>query len=94
MKESHHNDEQIAEALLAVQSGENLVALSKRLGISVGNIYNWRRAVDAHMPAEMNSLLTLNKENEMLGKFMAQNRNDLKYSSQTLASNYQQKGIL
>lgn len=66
MKRKRFSEEQIIRVLKRLESGENLQAISRELGIHQNTIYNWRSKYGGMELSELAELRALKDENRRL----------------------------
>ena len=73
MKRKRFKEEQIIRTLKRLESGENLQALSRELGIHQNTIYSWRSKYGGMELSELAKLKVLEDENRRLKSVRLQN---------------------
>lgn len=71
MKRKRFSEEQIIRVLKRLESGENLQALSRELGIHQNTIYSWRSKYGGMESSELVRLKVLEGENRRLKQAVA-----------------------
>lgn len=71
MKKSRFTEQQIAFALQQAESGTPVEEVCRKLGISEGTFYRWKKVYGGLMPSEVRKLRHLEEENTRLRKLVA-----------------------
>jgi putative transposase len=71
MKRSRFTDQQIAFALQQAETGTPVEEVCRKLGISEGTFYRWKKVYGGLMPSEVRKLRHLEEENARLRKLVA-----------------------
>ena len=71
MKKSRFTEQQIAFALQQAESGTPVEEVCRKLGISEGTFYRWKKVYGGLMPPEVRKLRHLEEENLRLRKPVA-----------------------
>ena len=71
MKKSRFSEQQIAFALQQAESGTPIEEVCRKLGISEGTFYRWKKVYGGLMPSEVRKLRHLEEENARLRKLVA-----------------------
>jgi putative transposase len=71
MKRSRFTDQQIAFALQQAETGTPVEEVCRKLGISEGTFYRWKKVYGGLMPSELRKLRHLEEENGRLRKLVA-----------------------
>lgn len=72
MKRKRFSEEQIIRVLKRLESGENLQALSRELGIHQNTIYSWRSKYGGMELGELAKLKVITDENRRLKRAVAE----------------------
>ena len=72
MKRKRFKEEQIIRTLKRLESGENLQALSRELGIHQNTIYSWRSKYGGMELSELAELKSVKDENRRLKRAVAE----------------------
>ena len=72
MKRKRFKEEQIIRTLKRLESGENLQALSRELGIHQNTVYSWRSKYGGMELGELAKLKVLEDENRRLKRAVAE----------------------
>lgn len=71
MKKSRYSPEQIIYALKQAESGEKVVDLCRKMGVSEATFYNWRKKYSGMGVSELRELRQLREENTKLKQLVA-----------------------
>lgn len=71
MKKSKYTEEQIAFALKQAELGTPVEEVCRKMGISDGTFYNWRKKYGGLGPSELKRLKQLEEENSKLKRLVA-----------------------
>ena len=71
MKKSRFTDEQIAHALRQAEAGTPVAEITRRLGVSEGTFYAWKKKFGSLGTAEIRELRQLREENSKLKRLVA-----------------------
>jgi putative transposase len=71
MKRSRFTDQQVAFALQQAETGTPVEEVCRKLGISEGTFYRWKKVYGGLMPSEVRKLRHLEEENARLRKLVA-----------------------
>lgn len=72
MKRKRFSEEQIIRVLNRLESGENLQAISRELGIHQNTVYSWRSKYGGMELSELAKLKSLEDENRRLKRAVAE----------------------
>ena len=92
MKRKYHRPQQIVKLLRAAEAklaaGENVVEVSRQLGISDTTYYSWRRQYGQMKLNQIKQLKAVQKENGRLKKLVADLSLDKAILKEALSGNY------
>lgn len=71
MKPKRYSEEQIVYALRQAESGEKVVDICRKLGVSEQTFYTWRKKYDGMGVSELRELRQLREENRKLKQLVA-----------------------
>jgi putative transposase len=77
MKRKRYSEEQIVRILGEVESGQTVVATSRKYGVSEQSIHRWKAKYGGMSQSEVRRLKLLEEENARLKKIVAQQAVDM-----------------
>ena len=88
MKKSRFTEEQIAFALRQAETGAKVAEVCRKLGISEGTFYNWKRKYGGLGVSELRRLKQLEEENRRLKSKVADLSLDKEMLQEVLRKSY------
>ncbi len=71
MPRKRYTDDQIAQALWALNDGVSVVEVCRKFGVTAQTVYRWKKKFGAMMPSEIKRLKQLEEENQRLKTMVA-----------------------